>query len=200
MTFVVTFGLPAILSPPDDVHRMAGGMFTISYTIAVIVPILCGALWDLTGIAVDVVHADRTVRRRLDDLRHYADPAKSTAIEEAGMAWLYLFVAGLFEMAWAIGLKYTEGFSRLVPSLLTVAAMIVSLALLGLALKTLPVGTAYAVWTGIGAVGTAALGIYLFGEPATAARLASMGLIVAGIVGLKLVTDRMAHAARLAAK
>ena len=108
------------------------------------------------------------------------------------MAWIYLFVAGLFEMAWAIGLKYTEGFSRLVPSLLTVAAMILSLALLGLALKTLPVGTAYAVWTGIGAVGTAALGIYLFGEPATAARLASMGLIVAGIVGLKLVTDRSA--------
>jgi quaternary ammonium compound-resistance protein SugE len=91
-------------------------------------------------------------------------------------------------MAWAIGLKYTEGFSRLVPSLLTVAAMILSLALLGLALKTLPVGTAYAIWTGIGAVGTAALGIYPFGEPATAARLASMGLIVAGIVGLKLVT------------
>jgi quaternary ammonium compound-resistance protein SugE len=106
----------------------------------------------------------------------------------AEMAWLYLFLAGLFEMAWAIGLKYTAGFSRLVPSLLTVAAMILSLALLGLALKTLPVGTAYAVWTGIGAVGTAALGIYLFGEPATAARLTSMGLIIAGIVGLKLVT------------
>ena len=104
------------------------------------------------------------------------------------MAWLYLFVAGLFEVGWAIGLKYTEGFSRLVPSLLTVTAMIISLALLGLALKTLPVGTAYAVWTGIGAVGTATLGIYLFGEPATAARLASIGLIVAGIVGLKLVT------------
>ena len=104
------------------------------------------------------------------------------------MAWLYLFVAGLFEVGWAIGLKYTEGFTRLVPSLLTVAAMILSLALLGLALKTLPVGTAYAVWTGIGEVGTAALGIYLFGEPATAARLASIGLIVAGIVGLKLVT------------
>ena len=104
------------------------------------------------------------------------------------MAWSILFVAGLLEITWAIGLKYTEGFSRLVPSLLTIAAMIVSLALLGLALKTLPVGTAYAVWTGIGAVGTAALGIYLFGEPATAARLASMGLIVAGIVGLKLVT------------
>jgi quaternary ammonium compound-resistance protein SugE len=104
------------------------------------------------------------------------------------MAWLYLFLAGLFEVGWAIGLKYTEGFSRLVPSLWTIAAMIISLALLGLALKTLPVGTAYAVWTGIGAVGTAALGIYLFDEPATAARLASMGLILAGIVGLKLVT------------
>ena len=104
------------------------------------------------------------------------------------MAWLYLFVAGLFEIGWAIGLNYTVGFTRLVPSLLTIGAMIVSLALLGLALKTLQVGTAYAVWTGIGAVGTAALGIYLFGEPATAARLASIGLIVAGIVGLKLVT------------
>jgi quaternary ammonium compound-resistance protein SugE len=104
------------------------------------------------------------------------------------MAWVYLFIAGLFEVGWAIGLKYTDGFSRLIPSVLTIAAMIVSLALLGLALKTLPVGTAYAVWTGVGAVGTAALGIYLFGEPTTAARLASIGLIVAGIVGLKLVT------------
>jgi quaternary ammonium compound-resistance protein SugE len=104
------------------------------------------------------------------------------------MAWLYLLFAGLFEVAWAIGLKYTDGFSRLVPSLLTVAAMILSLALLGFALKTLPVGTAYAVWTGVGAVGTAALGIYLFDEPATAGRLASIGLIVAGIIGLKIVT------------
>jgi quaternary ammonium compound-resistance protein SugE len=104
------------------------------------------------------------------------------------MAWLYLFVAGLFEIAWAIGLKYAEGFSRLVPSALTLLAMALSVVLLSIALRTLPVGTAYAVWTGIGAVGTAALGIYLFGEPATAARLASIGLIVAGIVGLKLVT------------
>ena len=104
------------------------------------------------------------------------------------MAWVFLFVAGLLEIGWAIGLKYTEGFTRLVPSALTLSAMILSIVLLGLALKTLPVGTAYAVWTGIGAVGTAALGIYLFGEPATAARLASIGLIVAGIVGLKLVT------------
>lgn len=104
------------------------------------------------------------------------------------MEWVYLFFAGLFEVSWAIGLKYTEGFSRLIPTVLTIAAMILSLALLGLALKTLPVGTAYAVWTGIGAVGTAMLGIYLFGEPATAARLGSIGLIVAGIVGLKLVT------------
>src|SRR3954451_16947710 len=104
------------------------------------------------------------------------------------MAWIYLTVAGLFEIAWAIGLKYTDGFTRLLPSLWTVASMILSIVLLGLALRTLPVGTAYAVWTGIGAIGTAALGIYLFGEPVTAARLASMGLIVAGIVGLKLVT------------
>jgi quaternary ammonium compound-resistance protein SugE len=104
------------------------------------------------------------------------------------MAWVYLFFAGLFEVGWAIGLKYTEGFTKLVPSVLTIAAMVVSLGLLGLALKTLPVGTAYAVWTGVGAVGTAALGIYLFAEPATAARLASIGLIVAGIIGLKLVS------------
>jgi quaternary ammonium compound-resistance protein SugE len=104
------------------------------------------------------------------------------------MAWAVLFAAGLLEVCWAIGLKYTEGFSRLVPSVLTLVAMAGSILLLGLALKTLPIGTAYAVWTGIGAVGTAALGIYLFGEPATALRLASIGLIVAGIVGLKLVT------------
>lgn len=104
------------------------------------------------------------------------------------MAWLTLFFAGLFEIGWAIGLKYTEGFSRFWPSLWTVVAMALSIVLLGLALKELPVGTAYAVWTGIGAIGTAALGIYLFGEPATAARLASIGLIVAGIVGLKFVT------------
>ena len=104
------------------------------------------------------------------------------------MAWIYLTVAGLFEIAWAIGLKYTDGFTRLLPSLWTLASMILSIVLLGLALRTLPVGTAYAVWTGIGAIGTAALGIYLFGEPATVARLLCIGLILAGIVGLKLVT------------
>ena len=104
------------------------------------------------------------------------------------MAWLVLLVAGLLEVGWAIGLKYTEGFTRLVPSVLTLVSMLGSVVLLGLALKTLPIGTAYAVWTGIGAVGTALLGIALFGEPATAARLACIGLIVAGIVGLKLVT------------
>ncbi|HKH96160.1 MAG TPA: quaternary ammonium compound efflux SMR transporter SugE [Beijerinckiaceae bacterium] len=103
------------------------------------------------------------------------------------MAWVLLSVAGLFEVGWAIGLKYTEGFTRLVPSVLTIASMAVSMLLLGLALRTLPVGTAYAVWTGIGTVGTALLGIYLFGEPATALRLACIGLIVAGILGLKLV-------------
>jgi quaternary ammonium compound-resistance protein SugE len=103
------------------------------------------------------------------------------------MAWLYLLIAGLLEVGWAIGLKYTEGFSKLVPSALTIAAMVFSLAFLGLALKELPVGTAYAVWTGIGAVGTVILGIYLFAEPATAARLGCIGLILAGIVGLKVV-------------
>jgi quaternary ammonium compound-resistance protein SugE len=104
------------------------------------------------------------------------------------MAWLYLFVAGLFEVGWAIGLKYTQGFTRLVPMLFTGISMIVSLGLLGLALKSLPVGTAYAVWTGIGTIGTAILGIALLGEPAGALRLACIGLIVAGIVGLKLVS------------
>lgn len=104
------------------------------------------------------------------------------------MAWAVLFTAGLLEITWAIGLKYTEGFTRLTPSVLTLAAMAGSVLLLGLALKTLPIGTAYAVWTGIGAVGTAILGIFLFGEPASVLRLASIGLIVAGIVGLKLVT------------
>ncbi|WP_269930917.1 quaternary ammonium compound efflux SMR transporter SugE [Aminobacter sp. HY435] len=103
------------------------------------------------------------------------------------MAWTYLFFAGLFEIGWAIGLKYTDGFSKPMPTVLTIASMIVSLGLLGLALKTLPVGTAYAIWTGIGTVGTAMLGIWLLGEPATALRLACIGLIVSGIVGLKLV-------------
>ena len=104
------------------------------------------------------------------------------------MAWAMLFVAGLMEVGWAIGLKYTEGFSRLLPSILTLACMAGSVILLGVAVKTLPIGTAYAVWTGIGAVGTAILGIILFGDPATALRLACIGLIVAGIVGLKVVT------------
>jgi len=104
------------------------------------------------------------------------------------MAWLYLFIAGLFEVGWAIGLKYTQGFTRLMPTAFTLASMVISLGLLGLALKSLPVGTAYAVWTGIGTIGTAILGIALLGEPAGALRLACIGLIVAGIVGLKLVS------------
>ena len=104
------------------------------------------------------------------------------------MSWVYLFVAGLFEIGWAIGLKYTDGFTRLVPTVLTAISMAISLGLLGIALKTLPVGTAYAVWTGVGAVGTAILGIVLFGDPATLPRLACIGLIVAGIVGLKIVS------------
>ncbi len=103
------------------------------------------------------------------------------------MSWFYLFIAGVFEVGWAVGLKYTEGFSKPLPTVLTVAAMAVSLWMLGLALKELPIGTAYAVWTGIGTVGTAILGIYLFNDPATVVRLACIGLIVAGIVGLKLV-------------
>jgi quaternary ammonium compound-resistance protein SugE len=104
------------------------------------------------------------------------------------MAWLYLLVAGLFEVGWAVGLKYTAGFTRLVPTLLTLASMALSLGALGLALKELPLGTAYAVWTGIGTIGTVILGIVLFGESADALRLLCIGLIVAGIVGLKLVS------------
>jgi quaternary ammonium compound-resistance protein SugE len=104
------------------------------------------------------------------------------------MAWILLLVAGLLEVGWAIGLKYTEGFTRLWPSVLTLAAMAASVLLLGIAMKSLPVGTAYAVWVGVGAVGTAILGIVLFAEPATAGRLVSLGLIVAGIVGLKLAS------------
>ena len=102
------------------------------------------------------------------------------------MAWILLVLAGLFEVGWAIGLKYTEGFSRLWPTTGTLAAMAISLGLLGIAMKSLPVGTAYAVWVGVGAVGTAILGIVLFGEPANMGRIFSLGLIVAGIIGLKL--------------
>lgn len=104
------------------------------------------------------------------------------------MTWLILFVAGLFEVGWAIGLKYTDGFTRPLPTILTLASMAISVALLGIALKELPVGTGYAVWTGIGTVGTALLGMVLFNDPATAMRLVCIGLIVAGIVGLKLAT------------
>jgi len=101
------------------------------------------------------------------------------------MPWTYLFLAGLMEVGWAVGLKYTDGFSRLWPSVWTVLAMVLSLFFLGQSLKTLPVGTAYAVWTGIGAVGAAVLGIILFGDSRSILRLASIGLIVAGIAGLR---------------
>ena len=102
------------------------------------------------------------------------------------MAWIILVIAGLFEVGWAIGLKYTEGFTRLWPTVWTVMAMIISLWLLGIAMKSLPVGTAYSVWVGVGAVGTVILGIVLLGEPANATRLISVALIIAGIIGLKL--------------
>ena len=104
------------------------------------------------------------------------------------MAWLYLLVAGLMEVGWAVGLKYTEGFTRLWPSVGTAVALVLSMVLLAAAMRTLPLGTAYAIWTGIGAVGTAALGILLFGESASPARLVCIGLIVAGLVGLKLTS------------
>jgi quaternary ammonium compound-resistance protein SugE len=104
------------------------------------------------------------------------------------MSWVYLVLAGLLEIGWAIGLKYTDGFSRPGPTILTVGAMILSITLLGLALKTLPVGTGYAIWTGIGTVGTVLVGILILGEAVTPARLASIGLIIAGIAGLKLLS------------
>ncbi|MGL4325337.1 MAG: quaternary ammonium compound efflux SMR transporter SugE [Beijerinckiaceae bacterium] len=104
------------------------------------------------------------------------------------MAWVYLFLAGLFEIGWAVGLKYTDGFTKFWPSVATVVAIAASMTLLGLAIRTLPMGTAYAVWTGIGAVGTAILGIVLFSESASALRIASLAMIVGGIIGLKLVS------------
>lgn len=104
------------------------------------------------------------------------------------MNWLILFVAGLFEVGWAIGLKYTEGFTRFWPSVGTVAAMVASVVLLGIAMKTLPVGTAYAIWVGIGAVGTAILGMVLLGDATNTGRLVSLALIVAGVIGLKFTT------------
>ena len=104
------------------------------------------------------------------------------------MPWLLLFVAGLFEIGWAVGLKYTDGFTRPWPTAATVGAMVVSLALLGLAMRSIPLGTAYAIWVGVGAVGTAILGMFLLGESASPPRLMSLGLIVAGIVGLKLAS------------
>lgn len=104
------------------------------------------------------------------------------------MTWAILVLAGLFEVGWAVGLKYTDGFTRFWPTLWTVLAMIASVWLLGIAMKDLPVGTAYSVWVGVGAVGTVILGIVLLDEPANAARLISIALIVAGIIGLKLAT------------
>ncbi len=101
-------------------------------------------------------------------------------------SWIVLFIAGLLEVGWAIGLKYTVGFTRLWPSVGTILAMVVSVLLLGLAMRQLPVGTAYAIWVGVGAVGTVILGIFLFGDSASPARLISVGLIIAGIIGLKL--------------
>ena len=104
------------------------------------------------------------------------------------LAWVLLFIAGLFEVAWAIGLKYTEGFTKPVPTVLTVAAMIISMGLLGVVARQLPIGTAYAVWTGIGVFGTAVLGMCLFGESTAVLRLLCLALIITGIVGLKLTT------------
>ncbi|WP_408009706.1 quaternary ammonium compound efflux SMR transporter SugE [Pseudalkalibacillus sp. A8] len=105
------------------------------------------------------------------------------------MAWIYLFIAGIFEVVWAIGLKYTEGFSRLIPSIITVIGMIISFYFLSNAIKALPIGTAYAVWTGIGALGTALLGILLFNEPKDFTRILFLGMILIGIIGLKFTSS-----------
>jgi len=124
-----------------------------------------------------------------DDLTAPTDVGDDPAmLKGRHLAWIILVIAGLFEVGWAIGLKYTEGFTRLWPTVGTVLAMIISLWLLGNAMKSLPVGTAYSIWVGVGAVGTVVLGIVLLGEPANAARLVSVALIIAGIVGLKLAT------------
>ena len=104
------------------------------------------------------------------------------------MSWIILFFAGLFEVGWAVGLKYTDGFSKPLPTALTIAAMVISLGLLGLAMKELPLGTAYAIWTGVGAVGTVIAGIILFGESMALFRLASVALIICGLIGLKIST------------
>lgn len=114
--------------------------------------------------------------------------ATFNVLENRGMSWFYLFVAGLLEVGWAVGLKYTEGFTRLWPSVFTLATMAGSVGMLGLALRHLPLGTAYAVWTGIGTIGTAVAGMILLNEPAGALRLGSIGLIALGIIGLKLLT------------
>ena len=106
------------------------------------------------------------------------------------MAWIILLIAGLFEVGWAVGLKFTEGFTKPIPLILTAISLVLSMGLLGWSVKTLPLGTAYAVWTGVGAVGTAIVGIILFKEPATAARLVCLGLIVSGILGLKVFSPQ----------
>ena len=115
-------------------------------------------------------------------------PPSPAVVTIPSMAWTILFVAGLLEIGWAVGLKYTQGFTRPLPTALTAVSLVGSMALLGLALRTLPLGTAYAVWTGIGTVGTAIVGMAVLREPASAARLVCIALIVSGIVGLKLVT------------
>jgi quaternary ammonium compound-resistance protein SugE len=144
---------------------------------------------DATAEAHSIFHAPPP-RRQDDGDDPAAIPHRGRPLPrmEHAMNWLILVAAGLFEIGWAIGLKYTEGFTRPWPSVATAFAMIVSLGLLGIAMKSLPVGTAYAVWVGVGAVGTAILGIVLFGEPANGARLLSLALILAGILGLTLAT------------
>jgi quaternary ammonium compound-resistance protein SugE len=131
------------------------------------------------------------VRRRLRQVRrHWKKQAGTTPLIQGvpPMAWFYLFIAGISEIGWALGMKYTEGFTKPVPTVLTLAVMAVSIFFLGLAVKHLPLGTAYAIWTGIGTIGTVVLGIWLFNEPSDVIRLGCIGLIVTGIIGLKLVS------------
>jgi quaternary ammonium compound-resistance protein SugE len=143
-----------------------------------------GPLWRGPPVSINMKPGSQEVRTT-SPLHHRSGDGPALLGRKV-MAWGILVLAGLFEVGWAIGLKYTEGFTRLWPTVWTALAMIISLYLLGLAMKSLPVGTAYAIWVGVGAVGTVILGIVLLGEPTNAARMISVALIIAGIVGLKL--------------
>lgn len=185
-TIAVLFGL-SFIGP--YVHLLGGytnlaGLPVFGSRICTLIHVVYFGCWQLFPVALPCFSYADTLHERA-----WKGTETNKRLKGGSpMAWLFLLVAGLCETAWAIGLKYTEGFSRLLPTIGTVAAMVASFGFLGLAFKSLPVGTAYAVWTGIGTVGAAALGIYLFNEPATLLRLACIGLILSGVVGLKIIS------------